>query len=222
VEGYRTEEEQVEALKRWWKENGQSTVIGIVLAVGAVFGWRTYQDSQAQAAANASHQYQQMIQALTQEETLGAEPARQLATAIRDAYSGSTYAQFASLHLARMAVGDGDLESAEAALRDVLASASSGDEMHQVASLRLARVLAARGDVTQALEILQGGQGGFASSFAIARGDVLLGAGREGEALIAYELAAGMLDAERPLPRSLQDKIQYLTARQSAAAAEAG
>ena len=36
----RTEEEQVEALKSWWKENGKSLIMGVVIAVAAVFGWR--------------------------------------------------------------------------------------------------------------------------------------------------------------------------------------
>jgi len=35
VESYRTEEEQVEALKRWWKENGTGILVAILLAVAA-------------------------------------------------------------------------------------------------------------------------------------------------------------------------------------------
>ena len=46
MEDYRTEEEQIEALKRWWSENGKSIVIGIALAGASVFGWRAWQDQQ--------------------------------------------------------------------------------------------------------------------------------------------------------------------------------
>ena len=34
----RTEEEQLEAIKRWWKENGTSLLAGAVLAAAGVFG----------------------------------------------------------------------------------------------------------------------------------------------------------------------------------------
>jgi predicted negative regulator of RcsB-dependent stress response len=39
VEIYDTEEEQVEALKRWWKENGQATLAGLVLGIIVILGW---------------------------------------------------------------------------------------------------------------------------------------------------------------------------------------
>ena len=32
---FETEEQQVEAIKRWWKENGTAVIIGIVLAVSS-------------------------------------------------------------------------------------------------------------------------------------------------------------------------------------------
>ena len=33
-----TEEEQIEALKRWWAENGMQTVLAVVLVIGGYFG----------------------------------------------------------------------------------------------------------------------------------------------------------------------------------------
>ena len=37
---YKTEEEQVEAIKKWWNENGKSIIVGIVVGITAIFGWR--------------------------------------------------------------------------------------------------------------------------------------------------------------------------------------
>ena len=31
---YKTEEEQVEAIKKWWQENGKSIIAGVVIAAG--------------------------------------------------------------------------------------------------------------------------------------------------------------------------------------------
>ncbi len=36
----RTEEEQIEAIKRWWKENGVSLLIGAAIAAAGVFAWK--------------------------------------------------------------------------------------------------------------------------------------------------------------------------------------
>ena len=57
-----SEEEQLESLKRWWKENGLSTVIVVVLAVGGYFGWdlwKGHRQAQTEAAAIV---YQQMME----------------------------------------------------------------------------------------------------------------------------------------------------------------
>jgi predicted negative regulator of RcsB-dependent stress response len=221
VDTYRSEEEQVEALKRWWNENGRGVVVGVVLALGAGFGWQAWQQKQQQAAANASALYQQMLSALAVEDAQGAAPARELATRIKDEYRGSTYAQFAALHLARLAVNAGDLAAAESELRWVLAMADEGSEVHDVARLRLARVIAARGEVDQALDMLADPEPAYAASWAMARGDILLAEGRESEALAAFEAAAGSLAEGEPLPRMLTDKLEYLRARQGASLAEA-
>ena len=221
MESYRTEEEQVEALKRWWKENGRSTVLGVVLALGLGFGWQAWQSSREAAAAQASFLYQQMLSTLAAESRQGPGPARELARRIRDEHRGTTYAQLAALHLARMAVNSGDLAGAEEELRWVLAMADSGGDLQRMARLRLARVVAARGDTDSALTMLADPDPAYAASFALARGDILLAAGRDGEALEAFERAAAMLEAGVPLPQTLRDKLEYLQAEQ-AAMAEAG
>ena len=68
----RSEEEQLDAIKRWWKSNGTSLIIGVVVAAAGVFAWKAwqnYQDSQAEAA---SAQYQQLL-ALAGQQDLGDE-----------------------------------------------------------------------------------------------------------------------------------------------------
>ena len=52
-----TEEEQIEALKRWWDDNGKQTILAIVLTVGGYFGWQAWTqhvDEQAAAASRAA------------------------------------------------------------------------------------------------------------------------------------------------------------------------
>jgi predicted negative regulator of RcsB-dependent stress response len=132
---------------------------------------------------------------------------------LKEDYSGSTYAQFAALHMARLAVNNGDLPEAEAQLRWVLGKAGSGSDIAQVAQLRLARVVASTGDTEQALMILQeAGEGTYQASYAIARGDILLGLGRDDEARVAYNqgrMLAMSSQGQVNMP-ALEQKLQSL------------
>ena len=209
MESYRTEEEQVEALKRWWSENGRSMVVSVVVAIGLGLGWTAWKNNQASALEAASFTYQQMLQQLGEGSPEALDAARASAELLLEQHQSSVYAQFAGLHQARLLVTEGPDDEAEAQLRWVVAKADG--DVKSIAQLRLARVLAARGDVEGALDMLAAGQGGeFASSFAIARGDVLLAAGRDDEARLAFDAAAAALDPTQPLPQSLQEKISYL------------
>jgi len=228
VDQYRTEEEQVEALRRWWDENGKSTIAAIVIALAAGFGWQTWKANDQREQESASDIYQAMVQ------TVGAgdmspgqlETGVALAEQLKNEYSGSTYAQFAALHLARLAVDDNDLAEAEVQLRWVLGKAAKGTDTAQVAQMRLARVVAASGDADQALAILeQGGEGPYQASYAVARGDILLAQGRNDEAREAYSNARMLVTSSQGqvnLP-ALEQKLQSLTpipARTIAAPAE--
>lgn len=224
MESYRSEEEQVEALKRWWEENGRSTIMGVVLALGLGFGWQGWTKSQEQAAENASNLYQQMLEviAAAEENDQNSETGKQIAMQLKDSYRGSSYAQFAALHLARLAVNSGQPLEAEQELRWAIAMADAGDDVQQVAQLRLARVLAAQGKQDEALEMLQGASSHYAASYDIARGDIFLSRGNESEALASYQSALSSFEAGVPVPQTLQDKLEYLGARLQPAVTEAG
>ena len=42
----RTEEEQVAAIKSWWKENGKSLVLTVAGVLAGVFGWKAWKHKQ--------------------------------------------------------------------------------------------------------------------------------------------------------------------------------
>ena len=51
---YETEEQQVAALKTWWKENGTSLIVGLFVGVSALFGWRYYAEQNNAKAVQAT------------------------------------------------------------------------------------------------------------------------------------------------------------------------
>lgn len=97
----RTEEEQIAALKRWWSENGNSLIIGIALALAAIFGWQAWQQQVLNTKYEASSLYQQILDAASVQSIEAKEKnlatVRLLGEKLKSDYSSSEYAKFAAL-----------------------------------------------------------------------------------------------------------------------------
>ncbi|MFC6671668.1 YfgM family protein [Marinobacterium aestuariivivens] len=210
----RTEEEQVEALKRWWQTNGKSLLLTVALALALVMGWKAWQQRQEAAAANASVVYQNLLEAVSG--VLGAQSspelvstAEQLASTLKSDYGDSAYARLGALLMSRVAVEQGQLDQALSELDWVLAQEPEGPQ-RVVAQIRKARLLAEQGNTGDALALLDTVQPGeFESSYQELRGDLLLRDGREADAREAYRLAIQAAEAggARPLLKMKLDNL---------------
>jgi len=152
-----TDEEQAERIKQWWRDNGVSVVISVVVAIAAVLGWQQWQSYQQQTAASASVVYERMTSALSgvsAGEGQAAERVRSTADTLMNEHDGTIYADFAALTLARLAVQNGDLETAAAELQKVVDSPAEAPLGH-VARIRLARVELERGNHDRVAELLK-------------------------------------------------------------------
>ncbi|MDZ7851356.1 MAG: tetratricopeptide repeat protein [Halomonas sp.] len=196
----KTEEEQLEAIKRWWKENGTSLIAGVVIAGAGVFGWNAWQDYQAGKAEAASMRYQQLLD-LTGQDELG-EQARQRATElvseITDEHGKTLYADLARLLDARMAIDTGNRGQAQAALEAVI-DGSERDYIAGLARLRLARLQLAEGSAETALATLEGVPEALAAQRAEVRGNAQHALGRADQAREAWREALTLAD-ERDQP----------------------
>ena len=217
AESYRTEDEQIEELKKWWRENGRSVLLGIALAVGAVFGWQYWQDQRETRNSTASATFQNLVAAATELEQGEPTPeqlatARYLANTLKEDFQGTGYDQAAALYNAKFAVDAGDLEAAAEELKWVLAQEPE-PELRRQAVLRLARVQYASGDYEQAVATLDGlDPGTYASAWAELRGDIRLAQGEREQALAEYRRASE-LAAELEFPINdplLRMKLQDL------------
>ncbi|MEJ2754534.1 MAG: tetratricopeptide repeat protein, partial [Gammaproteobacteria bacterium] len=194
METYRTEEEQIEALKGWVKEYGRSVVVGVALCLILVFGWRAWRDYGQQSAQMASAAYDTLYQAVRKASeqdatSIDRSTVDTMAEPLQSEWSDTTYADLSQLLLARQAVYDGQLEKARDALAEVVTHADD-EAIRHIARLRLARVLLALKDYDSALsEALPTDDPVFDSAYWEVRGDVFLAKGDSRAAFEAYDKA---------------------------------
>ena len=169
MSGYQTEEEQVEALKRWWKENGTAIIAGVVIGLGGIFGWQAWGNYQDRIGQKASLAFNQLVNAKQKGET---ESASKQAELMRLEYEGSSYAVFAALIQAKLKLEQGDAPAARSQLEWAMAKADN-ESLQRLAKLNLARILLSEGDLDGAAKLADVDTGGFAGEFAQLRGDIV-------------------------------------------------
>ena len=64
METFNNENEQVDALKRFFAENGKALAVGVILGIGALVGWRYWTSHQLDSARDSSLAYENAISAL--------------------------------------------------------------------------------------------------------------------------------------------------------------
>lgn len=186
----RTEEEQVQAIKDWWKKNGSSLMIGIGAALAIVFGWQAWQSNQAQQRAEAANQFATLLNAFSDEaDESASQTIAYVAQTLRDDYSKSAYAIYGNLVLARQQLMlDSNFEGAIDSLQWALNQASDYPALSLVVRNRLARAQFAAEHYDDALATLDGAgeADAFAGIFSELRGDILLVKGDADGAREAY------------------------------------
>jgi predicted negative regulator of RcsB-dependent stress response len=191
---YATEEEQVEALKRWWKENGTSIIAGAALGILALVGWRGWtwhQETQSVEASRLFEQVSAQIQAGDREALTSA------AEQLREDYASTAYAPLGALAAARAAVDAGDHEAAADWLRWAMENAGDA-KLGYLARARLARVEGVNGRIETGLSLLDvDAPSAWAGLYGEIRGDLLAEQGDREGAAESYRAA---LDAEVPPP----------------------
>jgi predicted negative regulator of RcsB-dependent stress response len=205
MEVYLSEEERLEALQRWWKENKQSVFGGILLGLAAVGGWNMWQGNRQATAEQASNLYQQMLKAV---ETKQTESALKLGERIAGQYASTAYAEYARFFVAKAKAEMGDLAGARKALEEELAHSGDGN-LKLLARLRLGRTLLAAGEVDPALKLVEpvaaADAGKFAGLYEELKGDLYAAAKRPAEARKAYEKAKELGENSLLLELKLSD-----------------
>ena len=183
---YQTEEEQVEAIKQWWKENGKSVIGGVVLGFAIIGGWQGWQGYQRNQGETASTYFDAMRQAVRSGR---GEQAIEDGKRLIGEFGGSAYASFAALELARLAYERGERSVARDHLQWV-SGAAPDPSIQELARLRLGRLLLDMNELPALQTLLeQKATAAFAGEFASLRGDYERARGNRDAAREAYQEA---------------------------------
>ncbi|MBK6960190.1 MAG: tetratricopeptide repeat protein [Gammaproteobacteria bacterium] len=205
---YHADQEQLDALRRWWKQYGAPVALAVTLVVGGWFGWQQWQSARAQTAEAASIVYEEMMTEVTSAPLQDLDPKRldamtAAAQKLKSEHDDTQYAALAGLLLARLAVARDDLDAAATELRAVM-QGSNDKELAQIARLRLARVLTAQEKYDEALSMADAKvPDAMVGLFAEARGDIRFLRGETDAARADYQTALEHLDARDEMLKSL-------------------
>ncbi|HHF3752468.1 TPA: YfgM family protein [Haemophilus influenzae] len=179
------EEQEINQLKDWWKENGKTIIVAFILGVGGMFGWRYWQSHQAEQIAQASAQYDTLINSVQQDEQAKKANIEQFV----QANSKTAYAVFALLDEAKKATQKQDFSAAEANLNQALTQ-SQDEVLTSIVALRLSAVQFQLGQLDNALTTLNQVKGeSFNARKAILTGDIQAAKGDKVAAKNSFEQA---------------------------------
>ena len=203
------EQEQVDALKAWWKENGRwvvgALVAGLLVLAGMQF-WKSHRSSQAAEAAKL------YAEVMKQAASNDAKRIGDAADALVSRYGSSAYAPRAQLLAAQASLQARDVTRAKVQLQWVIEHASESG-LQDTARLKLASVLLDEKKYDEALKQLDAAHPeSFTGLYADLKGDVLSAQGKTAEARAAYQQAYDKTDAQSVYRNLIQLKMDGLGA----------
>ncbi|WP_330983030.1 MULTISPECIES: YfgM family protein [Enterobacterales] len=205
MEVYSNENEQVDAIKNFFAENGKALAVGVILGIGALVGWRYWNSHQENTSRESSQAYENAVTAVKANKPETFAAAEKFAASEKN-----TYGAFAGLELAQQFVDANQLDKAEKQLQLGLAAASD-DNLKSVINMRLARVQLQMKQPDAALKTLEGIKGeGWAAIVADLRGEILLSKGDKQGARAAWE-AGVKSNASPALSEMMRMKMNNLS-----------
>jgi len=185
VEIYQTEEQQVEAIKGYWEENGNMIIAGIVLGFVGFIGFNYYKDNKLADELAISDSYQALIESSAIDKQAFSENAANFISK----NSTTSYASLTALALAKESASTQNWAVAQSQLISAIASAPT-DGIKGIASLRLARVQIQLEKYVQALATLAKPlPESFTAAVEEIKGDTYLLQGKKELARNAYQVA---------------------------------
>jgi predicted negative regulator of RcsB-dependent stress response len=189
VDVYQTEEQQVEAIKGFWKENGTAVIAGLALGFAGFIGFNYYKDAQLASEVATSDAYQTVMESAGKGTELFSASATKFITENKE----SSYAALTALALAKETAAHKDWPEVAKHLTTAIDSATN-QGVKAIASIRLARVQIQLEQYTEALATLSVTlPESFKSAIEETKGDAYF---KQGKADLARDSYQKALDVE--------------------------
>ncbi len=199
IEVGKTEEEQVEQIKKWIKENGMQIVAGVLIGLSAIWGLDTYKQ----------YQYSKSVEARTNYLNLASNPKNSyMYDELKASYADSGYTDQATLIMAKYAVDNKDYAKALEHLNSL--TNSENEFVANIAKIRAANINLEIGNHEQALSLLETTNNSFNGLYNHARGDVYVATNEIDLAKKHYQLALTQISKESELQSLITIKLNDL------------
>ncbi len=185
MDNYETEEQQVEAIKKWWNENFKMLIVLTIVGLGGIIGVQQWKQKQLVSSQTASIEYDHILYAI---QSGSDTPIEQQVDIMLSEYADYPYAALAAMLEAKKMIADAKLAEAEKKYQWVVANTEAANLKH-IARVRLASLMSAQGKNEQALQVLNVEPGSFKATYMETKGDILVALKRLDEARTAYDQA---------------------------------
>ncbi len=201
------EQEQVDALKAWWKESGTRTLMAVLLVaavLGGIFGWKYWQGNQQ---AEAAALFEEVARQVGSNDPKHVDDA---AAIVVSKYGQTIYAARAQLVAAQINIDAKNTAAAATQLQWVMEHASE-HSLQDVARLKLASLRLDEKKYDDALKLLDAEHPeSFNSLYLDLKGDVYNAQGKKDEARAAYKHALEKANTKGNYTVVLQMKLDAL------------
>ena len=212
------EQEQLDALKAFWKTHGNLITWVLIAVLGAYAAWNGWNIYQRDQGLKASAMFDELDRAV---QAGDADKAGRVFGDLKSRFPGTAFTDHGALAAAQVQFDKGAMDAAKASLT-WLAENGTDDELRTVARLRLAGILLQAKQYDEAILQLDAAKGvDFVALVADRRGDVLSAQGKNDEAKAAFQVAYKAMDERTEYRRLIDAKLTALGAAPAASAASA-
>lgn len=213
------EQEQLDALKAFWKTYGNLITWVLILVLGAYAAWNGWQYWQRDQGIKAGAMFDELERAALAGD---ADKAGRVFADLKERFPRTAMAQQGALLAAKTQFEKGQADAAKASLAWAAENAVE-DEMRTIARLRLAALQADAKQYDEALKSLEAAKApAFEGLVADRRGDILMLQGKNDEARAAYQAAYKGLGEKTEYRRLVEAKLVALGVPPAPAVAASG
>lgn len=205
---YMTEEEQLEAIKKWWRKYNNLITIILSVVLLVIAGYRYWGWHQDKLNKQASTAYEHMMLAFSNQDS---KLLRSYANQLIREYGKTVYADAARLALAKYYV-EREKESKADEQLVYVANHSQVNAFKQIAKLRMVRLLIAKQAYEKALhELTMVDDPTYVSVVNELKGDIFAATGKYQEAKSAYKDAIKEMQTRGVANNFLEMKLSELS-----------